>query len=258
LRAHIRTFLTAFAIGFTALSAPVRAQEPLVVFAAASLKDALDDAAKTFKGAGGVDVKFSYAGSLALARQLEQGAPADIFASADQESMNYAASKNSIRPDSRFDLLQNKLVVIASKNSKVQSLAFTPDAFKTALGSGRLSTGEVNTVPVGRYAKSALEKLGLWRDIEPRLAMSDNVRAAMSFVARDEAPLGIVYATDAAADANVKVIATFPADSHAPIIYPFALTATSKNPAAAKFLDFLRSDAAKPSFEKQGFTVLKK
>jgi len=203
-------------------------------------------------------VKFSYAGSLALARQLEQGAPADIFASADQESMNYAASKNSIRPDSRFDLLQNKLVVIASKNSKVQSLAFTPDAFKTALGSGRLSTGEVNTVPVGRYAKSALEKLGLWRDIEPRLAMSDNVRAAMSFVARDEAPLGIVYATDAAADANVKVIATFPADSHAPIIYPFALTATSKNPAAAKFLDFLRSDAAKPSFEKQGFTVLKK
>lgn len=258
MRAHIVKFVTAFAIGFAALQAPVRAQEPLVVFAAASLKDALDDAAKTFKAAGGVDVKFSYAGSLALARQLEQGAPADIFASADQESMNYAVSKNSIKPDSRFDLLQNKLVIIAPKNTKLQSLAFTADGLKTALGNGRLSTGEVNTVPVGRYAKAALEKLGLWRDIEPRLAMSDNVRAAMNFVARDEAPLGIVYATDAAADANVKVVATFPADSHPPIIYPFALTATSKNPAAAKFLDFLRSDAAKPIFEKQGFTVLKK
>ena len=255
MRAHIRTFLTAFAIGFTALSAPVRAQEPLVVFAAASLKDALDDAAKTFKGAGGVDVKFSYAGSLALARQLEQGAPADIFASADQESMNYAASKNSIRPDSRFDLLQNKLVVIASKNSKVQSLAFTPDAFKTALGSGRLSTGEVNTVPVGRYAKSALEKLGLWRDIEPRLAMSDNVRAAMSFVARDEAPLGIVYATDAQASRAVRVVGTFPAASHPPIRYPLALLKTSRSGDAAAFRAFLLARQARAIFARHGFTA---
>jgi molybdate transport system substrate-binding protein len=234
-----------------------RAEDSIVVFAAASLKDALDEAAGAFKAQSGVELKISYAGSLALAKQIEQGAPADIFASADQDSMDYAAQRNSIKPETRFNLLGNKLVVIVDKDSPMTAIAFTHDAFQKALGNGRLATGEVSSVPVGKYAKSALEKLGLWTVVESKLAMSDNVRTAMTFVSRGEAPIGIVYATDAAADKNVKVIATFPEDSHAPIIYPVAQTATSKNPAAPKLLDFLKSAAAKPIFEKQGFTVLK-
>ena len=236
---------------------PSRADEPIVVFAAASLKTALDEAAAAFKAQGGAEVKISYAGSLALARQLEQGAPADIFASADKDSMDYAADKKSIRPESRFDFVGNHLVVIAPKKSANETLAFTPEAFARALGTGRLATGDVTSVPVGKYAKAALEKLGLWAAVEPRLALSENVRAAMAFVARDEAPLGIVYATDAMAEPNVKVVATFPEDSHPPIVYPLALTARSTNPAARKFLDFLRSDTARTLFEKQGFQVLK-
>ena len=243
------------AVGVSSMAAS--AQEPVIVFAAASLKDALDEASKAFKTSDGVDVKLSYAGSLALARQLEQGAPADIFASADQDSMNYAVSKNSIKTGSRFDLLQNGLVLIAPGSSNIQSIALSTDGIKQAVGAGRISTGEVNTVPVGKYARAALQKLGLWSEVEPRLAQSDNVRAAMNFVTRGEAPLGIVYATDAAAEPGVRVVATFPADSHPPIVYPFALTAGTKNPAAPKFLSFLRSDAARKIFEKKGFTVLK-
>lgn len=243
------------AVGVSSMAAS--AQEPVIVFAAASLKDALDEASKAFKTSDGVDVKLSYAGSLALARQLEQGAPADIFASADQDSMNYAVSKNSIKTGSRFDLLQNGLVFIAPGSSNIQSIALSTDGIKQAVGAGRISTGEVNTVPVGKYARAALQKLGLWSEVEPRLAQSDNVRAAMNFVTRGEAPLGIVYATDAAAEPGVRVVATFPADSHPPIVYPFALTAGTKNPAAPKFLSFLRSDAARKIFEKKGFTVLK-
>ena len=243
------------AVGVSSMAAS--AQEPVIVFVAASLKDALDEASKAFKTSDRVDVKLSYAGSLALARQLEQGAPADIFASADQDSMNYAVSKNSIKTGSRFDLLQNGLVFIAPGSSNIQSIALSTDGIKQAVGAGRISTGEVNTVPVGKYARAALQKLGLWSEVEPRLAQSDNVRAAMNFVTRGEAPLGIVYATDAAAEPGVRVVATFPADSHPPIVYPFALTAGTKNPAAPKFLSFLRSDAARKIFEKKGFTVLK-
>ena len=258
MRAFIRTFQAFVMVGAVGVSSmAASAQEPVIVFAAASLKDALDEASKAFKTSDGVDVKLSYAGSLALARQLEQGAPADIFASADQDSMNYAVSKNSIKTGSRFDLLQNGLVFIAPGSSNIQSIALSTDGIKQAVGAGRISTGEVNTVPVGKYARAALQKLGLWSEVEPRLAQSDNVRAAMNFVTRGEAPLGIVYATDAAAEPGVRVVATFPADSHPPIVYPFALTAGTKNPAAPKFLSFLRSDAARKIFEKKGFTVLK-
>jgi molybdate transport system substrate-binding protein len=261
MRALIRRFyvlvLVSAVAGALGVSSFAARAQPIVVFAAASLKDALDDAAKAFKTSDSTDVKLSYAGSLALARQLEQGAPADIFASADQDSMNYAVGKNSIKTDSRFDLLQNRLVFIAAKNSNIQSLGLSVDGLKQAVGTGRISTGEVNTVPVGKYAKAALQKLELWSEVEPRLAQSDNVRAAMNFVTRGEAPLGIVYATDAAAEPGVRVVATFPADSHPPIVYPFALTAGTKTPAAPKFLAFLRTDAARTIFEKQGFTVLK-
>ncbi len=233
-----------------------RAGEPVVVFAAASLKESLDAAAASFTAASGAEIKISYAASFALARQIEQGAPADIFASADRDTMDYAAGKKSIRPETRFDLLGNRLVVVVGKNAAVASLALTPEALSRAIGRGRVATGDVASVPVGKYAKAALEKLGLWSVVEPRLAMTDNVRIALSFVSRGEAELGIVYATDAAADPGVRIVAVFPADSHPPIVYPFALTANGRNPQAAMFLTFLRSDAARPMFEKQGFTVL--
>jgi molybdate transport system substrate-binding protein len=233
-----------------------RADEPVVVFAAASLKSALDAAAIGFRADGGAELKISYGGSLALARQIVAGAPADIFASADEQSMDEAVKGAAIKAGSRFDLLGNQLVVVAPKQSSIDALALTPDAFTQAIGAGHLATGEVSTVPVGRYAKAALQNLGLWSAVEPRLAMTDNVRAALAFVARDEAPLGIVYATDAVADPTVKVVATFPEASHEPILYPFALTASSHNDAAAKFLTYLKSPAGRVIFELQGFKVL--
>ncbi|MGO8800662.1 MAG: molybdate ABC transporter substrate-binding protein [Roseiarcus sp.] len=242
-------------LALAGLPRPARADEPLTVFAAASLKTALDEAAAAFRADGGAEVRISYGGSLALARQIVAGAPADIFASADEQSMDEAVKGGAIAPASRFDLLGNRLVVIAPKPSPVEALALAPDAFAAAIGSGRLVTGEVDTVPVGRYAKAALQKLGLWSVVEPRLAMTDNVRAALAFVARGEAPLGIVYATDAAADASVKVVATFPDDSHPPILYPFALTVSSHNGAADKFLTWLKSPAGRAIFERQGFKV---
>ena len=256
MRALFRIFLCTIVLALSADFA-ARAEEPLVVFAAASLKEALDQAVKDFTAGGGPELKISFGNSLALARQLEQGAPADIFLSADKASMDYAVEKKAVLPDSRFDFLGNRLVVVAGKDSAIQALALTPEAFRAALNGGRLATGEVNFVPVGKYAKAALEKLGLWSEVAPHLALAENVRAALVFVARGEAPLGIVYATDAAAEPGVKIVARFPADSHPPIVYPAALTAAAKSPAAPKFLAFLRSDAGRAVFEKHGFIVLK-
>lgn len=235
---------------------PALAEEPVVVFAAASMKTALDEAAATFRVDNGVDVKISYGGSLALARQLAQGAPADIFVSADEDSMDEAAKAKAIKTDSRVDFLANTLVVVAAKNSSLQTLPLTAADMTAALGSGKLATGEVNSVPVGKYAREALTNLKVWDAIEPHLAMTDNVRAALAFVARGEAPLGIVYATDAAAEPAVKVVATFPDSSHKPIVYPAALTAASANPTAAKFFEFLRAAATRAIFQRQGFKTL--
>jgi molybdate transport system substrate-binding protein len=250
--------VASMALCLAAFAAPslARADEPIVVFAAASLKNALDAAAADFHAAGGAEVKISYGGSLALARQIIAGAPADLFAPADEESMDEAAKAKAINAPTRIDLLGNALVVIAPKMSPIDKLALTADAFSQALGTGKLATGEVATVPVGRYAKAALLKLNLWSIVEPHLAMTDNVRAALAFVARGEAPLGIVYATDAAADPSVKIVATFPEDSHPSIRYPFALTGSSHNAAAAKFMTWLTSSAARVNFERQGFKVL--
>jgi molybdate transport system substrate-binding protein len=252
----LRLASLALCLASLALAPSARADEPVVVFAAASLKSALDAASTAFHTDSGPELKISYGGSLALARQIVAGAPADIFASADEDSMNEAVKGSAIKADSRFDLLGNQLVIVAPKQSAIDSLPLTPDALDKAIGAGRLATGEVNTVPVGRYAKEALRNLGLWTIVEPHLAMTDNVRAALAFVARGEAPLGIVYATDAAADATVKIVATFPEASHAPILYPFALTASSHNDSAAKFLTYLKSPAGHAIFEKQGFKVL--
>jgi molybdate transport system substrate-binding protein len=237
---------------------PAAAQETLTVFAAASLKNAVDDIDAAFARATGVKVAASYAASSALAKQIEQGAPADVFASADLEWMDYAHAKKLIKDATRINLLGNRLVLIASKDSALADIPIGPGFDLAALaGDGRIVTGDVRAVPVGRYAKAALEKLGAWAKAEPKMAMAENVRAALALVARGEAPLGIVYETDAKVEPSVKIVGRFPPDSHPPIIYPFAATATAK-PQAERYLGFLRSPAAKTMFERYGFTVLAK
>lgn len=227
-----------------------------LVFAAASLKNALDDAVVAWEHQGGDKVAVSYAASSALARQLDNGAPADIFISADLDWMNYAEQHHLIRPETRKDLLGNRLVLVAPASSKV-AVAIAPGfPLATLLGDNRLAVADPDSVPAGKYAKAALEKLDVWDAVSGKLARAENVRAALLLVARQEAPLGIVYATDAAAESGVRIVAAFPAASMPPIIYPIALTQASKSPDAAKFLAFLESPAAKPFFEKQGFTVL--
>jgi molybdate transport system substrate-binding protein len=250
-----RLLLIAVSLLLLADASAVFAADRLVVFAAASLKTALDAAAATYRLQGGGDVAISYGGSLALARQIVAGAPADVFGSADEESMDQAVEGGAIRAGTRFDLLSNRLVVVAPKSSAVDALALDRAAFAEAIGDGRLATGEVGTVPVGRYAKASLIKLGLWDVVEPHLAMTDNVRAALAFVARGEAELGIVYATDAAAEPGVKIVATIPDDAHPPITYPFAITTAAHGDGAAKFLGFLKSPAAREIFKTQGFGV---
>lgn len=248
-------------------AAPVRAESPapspagaqsaapVTVFAAASLKNALDAAAAPFKASTGVELKISYAGSMALAKQIAAGAPAEVFVSADEASMDHVAGKGLIQPATRTNLLGNVLVVVAPRASKLEKLALTKEAFAAAIGSGKIATGDVASVPVGKYAKAALQKLGLWSVAEPNFAFTDNVRAALMFVARDEAPLGIVYLTDAKSEPKVKVVATFPPDSHPPIVYPIALTSTATGEGPAKLLSFLKSKAAKAIFVEQGFSV---
>jgi len=201
-------------------------------------------------------VTASYAASSALARQLDQGAPADVFASADLQWMDYSSAKKTIKDDTRVNLLGNRLVLIAPKDSRIDKVEIA-QGFDLAklVGDGRIATGEVNSVPVGKYAKSALEKLGIWGSVEKKFAMADNVRAAMALVARGEAVLGIVYETDAKVEKNVKIVGAFPTDSHAPIVYPVAATANAK-PEAAAYLAFLRSGLAKAVFEQYGFTFL--
>lgn len=243
--------------GLVVLAPAARAAETTTVFAAASLKNALDEAGKAFAAKTGIAVKASYAASSALARQIESGAPADLFASADLEWMDYLGKKNLIRPETRVNLLGNRIVVIAPKDAATADVPFTAEGFSAGLGpEGRLATGEVNSVPIGKYAKAAFEKLGLWGALQPRLAQADNVRAALLLVSRGEAPLGVVYESDAKSDPGVKVVGVFPADSHPPVVYPFAVTAEARGKGAATFLDFLKSAEARPFFEAQGFTLL--
>jgi len=251
------TLLLLIALGMMGPPSFAQAQQKTItVFAAASLKNALDDVNAAFTKATGIKVVASYAASSALMKQIENGAPADVFASADLDWMEYGARNKLIKDDTRVNLLGNRLVLIAPKDSKLGNVAISPgfDVAKLA-GEGRIVTGDVRAVPVGRYAKAALEKLGAWRAAEPKFAMSENVRAALTRVARGEAALGIVYETDAKAEPNVKIVGVFPADSHPPIVYPVALTANAK-PEAAQYLAFLQSRAAKVIFEAHGFTFL--
>jgi molybdate transport system substrate-binding protein len=231
------------------------ARTPVIVFAAASLKNALDEISGAWQQKSGQTVKISYAASSALAKQIEQDAPAQIFISADLDWMTYAEGKGLIKAGSRFNLLGNKLVLVAPKASTI-SIELEPGAdLAKALGDGRLAMGNVDSVPAGKYGKAALEKLGLWSGVSGKLAQAESVRAALLLVSRGEAPLGVVYQTDAAADPSVRIVATFPADSHPPIIYPIALTVKA-NAQAEDFLSYIRSSKAVPAFEKQGFTVL--
>jgi molybdate transport system substrate-binding protein len=257
-RRFLLTLLVATAAG-SALATQATAQEKsITVFAAASMKNALDDVSAAFTKQSGVKVVTSYAASSALAKQIEQGAPADVFVSADLQWMDYVANKKLIKDDSRVNLLGNKLVLIAPKDSKIGNVTIGPgfDLAKLA-GDGRVTTGDVRAVPAGIYAKQALENLGAWKAVEPKMAMAENVRAALVLVARGEAALGIVYETDARVEPGVKIVGAFPDDSHPPIIYPVALTVSAK-PGAAPYLAFLRTQAAKTIFEKYGFTVLVK
>ena len=228
----------------------------VTVFAAASMKNALDDINAAFAKSTGVKVVASYAASSTLIKQIEQGAPADVFASADLDWMDYGSQKKVIKDETRVNLLGNRLVLIAPKDSKLDNVTIGPGFDLAQLaGDGRIATGDVQAVPVGKYAKAALEKLGSWQAAAPKFAMTENVRAALTLVARGEAPLGIVYATDAKVEPSVKIIGTFPADSHPAIVYPVAATVIAK-PETAGYLSFLRSTAAKAAFEQYGFIFL--
>ena len=232
------------------------AEPPLTVFAAASLKTALDPASGNFTSETGIPVRASYAASSALAKQIAQGAPADVYAAADVNWMDDLDSRKLVLGGTRVDLLGNRLVVVAAKDHPISALTLDAASFLSALGGRRLALAEITSVPAGRYAKAALQTLGFWEVLRPHLAMAENVRAALRFVSRGEAPLGIVYITDAAADPAVKIVATFPADSHPPIIYPFAALAGGNAERARSYLEFLQRPPARALFEKQGFTVL--
>lgn len=229
--------------------------QPLLVFAAASLTDVLDEIGSAYTRETGQAVKTSYAASSALAKQIEAGARADIFFSADTDWMEYLQSRNLIDKPTRQDLLGNRLVLVAPAGSATQIKIAPHFALAAALGkNGRLSTGDPDSVPAGKYARSALTALGVWNEVSDRLIRAENVRSALSFVSRGEAPLGIVYETDALVDRKVRIVDVFPAGSHLPIVYPVAATAGAQ--ATAKgLLTYLRSEAATASFRKFGFTV---
>lgn len=243
----------AILIGFAA-EAPA---EPVNVFAAASLKNALDAVSEAWKAEAGKETKNTYAASSALAKQIEQAAPADIFVSADLDWMNYLDEKTLIKAGTRKVLLGNALVLVAAKDSSLKLDLRQGADLAGALAGGKLAVGDVKGVPAGKYAKAALEKLGLWASVEASLAQSENVRAALALVARGEARLGIVYATDAKAEPKVEVAGVFPEDSHAPIVYPAAVISSSKNPDAEAFVTYLSSPKAQEIFTAQGFTILK-
>jgi len=238
------------------IAGDARAQSrPVLVFAAASLKTALDAIAAEWRRETGKAATVSYAASSTLAKQINNDAPAELFISADEDWMDYLQERNLIDPQSRIDLLGNRLVLIAPASTGSSTNIAPGFPLARLLGDGHLAIADPNAVPAGRYAKAALEKLGVWQAVAGRIAAAENVRAAPPLVARGEAPLGIVYQTDAAAEPSVRIVGTFPPDSHPPIVYPMALTHAA-GPEAPGFATYLRTPAARALFEAQGFTVL--
>ena len=239
-----------------ALAHQVPGSETVTVFAAASLTNAVTDIGQAYAARDkGTVVLPSFAGSSTLAKQIENGAPSNVFISADEEWMDYLAKKGLVVPESRFNLVGNRLVLIAPADSDLKIDIAPAFPLGKILGSGRLATGDPDHVPVGKYAKTALQKLGSWTDVEAKLARSDNVRAALALVERGECPLGVVYATDAAITKKVKVVGIFPEDSHPPIRYPAALVSGKDTPAARSFMEFLKTPEANAILIKHGFTA---
>ena len=242
----------AFALSLGAAASSAIAAD-LTVFAAASLKEALDEQARQFETATRNKVIVAYGASSALAKQIEAAAPADLFVSADPDWMDYIAQRSLLAPGTRSNLLRNTLVLVAPASSKA-TLKIAPNfGLAAALRTEKLAMANPDSVPAGKYGKSALEKLGVWTSVERQVARAENVRAALALVSRGEAPFGIVYSTDALADKRVKIVDTFPPDSYPPIVYPAAVIASSKSAAARSLLDYLRSAPARAVWEKYGF-----
>jgi molybdate transport system substrate-binding protein len=249
-------FFGLFALSVQGAAAQAAPQGKLVVFAAASMQTALDAIAPLFAKQSGTAPSISYGSSGILAKQIEQGAPAEIFISADVKWMNDLDSKKLVEPGTRRNLFGNSLVLIEPADAQTQLKIAPSFALAAAAGDGKIAVCTVASCPAGIYAEEALQKLGVWDAVEPKLAQAANVRGALSLVARGEAKLGIVYATDAKAEPKVKVVDIFPEASHSPIIYPAAVIAGTKDPAASAFLAFLNSPAAVKILKDQGFTVL--
>jgi molybdate transport system substrate-binding protein len=243
------------ALASTLCHAADTGSSPVTVFAAASLTNVMQELGDGYTKQSSIPVRFSFAASSALARQIENGAPADIFFSADLEWMDYLQAHNLVQPDSRHNVVGNRLVLIAPADSQIKLKIGPHFALASALGKGRLATGDPDGVPVGRYARQALTALGVWNEVGERLVRADSVRSALAFVDRGEALLGIVYETDALIDKNVHVVDVFPEDSHLPIVYPIALTRTAR-PEAAGFLAYVRGPAGNVAFKAYGFTPL--
>lgn len=255
-----RAVRTAFAVAFfiaASLSSAHAEAGKTLVFAAASLSDVLTTIGQKYEAETGRKVVMSFAASSVLARQIEASSGADIFFSADEDWMDYLATRGLIKPETRADLLGNKLVLVAPASSTLTLQIAQGFPLLDALGGGRLAVGDPDSVPAGKYARTALTSLGVWSSVVDHLAQAENVRVALAYVARGETPLGIVYLTDALAQKKVRVVGTFPEDSHLPITYPVALTKTAGADAAA-FLAFLTSPEARDIFAKAGFTNLEK
>jgi len=253
LRILPRFALLCLTVQSASLPAADAKQTQILVFAAASLTDALGEIGAAYEKISPVQVKMSFDASSNMARQIEAGAPADVFFSADAQWMDYLQSRNLIQPSTRQNVVGNRLVLIAPAASQIKLRIAPHFPLAAALGNGRLATGDPDSVPVGRYARSALSALGIWDELAARLVRAENVRAALMYVGRGEAPLGIVYASDALVDKDVRVVDTFPANTHEPIVYPVALTKSARSEAAG-FITYLASPHGHEIFVKYGFT----
>ncbi len=248
--------IAVFAALLLLLPLSARAGDRLVIFAAASLKNALDNVSAAYTSETDGEVVVSYAGSSALARQIEQGAPADVFISADVDWMDYLSSRGLTKRGTELRLLGNSLVLIAPSASDAETTIEPGFDLAALIGGGRLAIANTDAVPAGKYAKAALEALGVWDTVKDRTAQAENVRAALALVSTGEAPLGIVYLTDAMADTDVRIVGRFPAETHPPIVYPAAVLSGSDNPASSDYLEFVGGDTARTLFEAQGFAVI--
>lgn len=252
MRAHTRLLVVLLAL---CSALPANAAAPLTVFAAASLKEALDEAGAVYARTHGTQVRASYAASSALARQIGSGAPADVFISADTDWMDTLQAERLIDARSRADIAGNSLVLVVPTSSKAPRMLLRRGAdLRPVMGrEGRIAVALTASVPAGRYAKAALTSIGLWPALQPSLVEAENVRAALQLVARGEVEAGIVYASDAFAEPRVRVIATFPASTHPRIVYPAARIAASRQPRAADFVAWLRTPAAQTILRRHGF-----